>query len=147
MDTHTHSIDTLVHGIKSITTDYDEYQEYSELTENVNLKIAGLEELRLTYERYSRYIKEIQVWNIETIDANYIKDLIVNFINDTKKYIYKNEKKNDSIWLSKYIGIMKKIDIELKNVIDNIKLSDESKIQQDEYKCDCNEYNESDIMN
>jgi len=108
-------MDELTESINSLNT---EYSEYTELKDNVNLKLAGYEELKLTRERYIRYIKHIKIWEIEdlNIDAWYIKDLIVNFIKETTMLI----KSDGTSFLIKYLKMMKKIDRELKGMVDII---------------------------
>lgn len=97
-----------------------EYCEYDELDENVNLKIAGFEDLILTCERYERYLDGIKIWKIEelNIDACYIKDLITEFINEICKN--KIKMRHDNVWLLKCLKMMKKIDKNLKILIDKI---------------------------
>ena len=97
-----------------------EYCEYDELDENVNLKIAGFEDLILTFERYERYLDGIKVWKIEelNIDACYIKDLITEFINEICKN--KIKMRHNNVWLLKCLKMMKKIDKNLKILIDKI---------------------------
>lgn len=112
------NMDELTESINSLNT---EYSEYTELKDNVNLKLAGYTELKLTRERYLRYLDGIKIWDIDelNIDAWYIKDLIVNFVKETKM-ISKSES-----FLIKYLKMMKKIDRELKKVVDIIHDKDE----------------------
>jgi len=103
------SVDELIEQINSLNT---EYCEYTELENNVNLKLHNYKEIELTRERYKRYLKHIKIWNIEELNINawYIKDLIVEFINGTNNINETNK--------SKYLKIMKKIDFELKKIVD-----------------------------
>ena len=106
-------MDQLTESINSLNTDYS---EYTELKDNVNLQSAGYTELRLTRERYLRYLEHIKIWHIEelNIDVWYIKDLIVNFIKETKTIIKTNS------CLITYLKMMKQIDCELKKIVDII---------------------------
>lgn len=119
-------MDQLTESINSLNT---EYSEYTELKDNVNLKLAGYEELKLTRERYIRYIEHIEIWNIDELNINawYIKDLIVNFVKDTTKL----SKSDGTSFLVKYLKIMKKIDRELKKIIDIIHKNDEISDEND----------------
>ena len=83
---------------------------------NVNLKLAGYTELKLTRESYQRYIEGITISDIDelNIDAWYMRDLIDNFVKETTCI------KNDKVFLIKYLKMMKQIHSELKKVVDII---------------------------
>lgn len=112
-------MEQLTEKINSLNTEYD---ECAELNENVNLKFAGFYELKLTRERYIRYLNRITVWEIEDLNMDmwYLRDLIVKFVKETN-----NMKKTDMTFLKKYLKMMKKIDRELKNMVDIIHGSDD----------------------
>lgn len=114
------SIDELAERLDLVSTNYD---EYSELKDNVNLKLAGYSELKLTRERYIRYLDGIKIWKIEedlNIDGLYIKELIVDFVKETSTV------SKSQVFLTKYLKIMKRIDRELKKVVDAIHKNDSS---------------------
>jgi len=115
-------MDQLTESIKALNT---EYSEYTELKDNVNLQLAGYTELKLTKERYTRYLEHIKIWDIKelNIDAWHIKDLIVNFIEETKTVI------KTELFLIKYLKMMKQIDSELKKVVDIIIHDNNDEIQ------------------
>lgn len=110
-------MEQLTESINSLNTDYSEYDE---LKDNVNLKLAGYQELKLTRERYQRYLEHITIWDIDelNIHAWYLRDLIVIFVKETKLIIKSEE------FLIKYLKMMKKIDRELKKVVDIIHEND-----------------------
>jgi UV damage endonuclease UvdE len=112
------NMEQLTKSISSLNTDYSEYEE---LKDNVNLKLAGYTELKLTRERYQRYLEGITIWDIDelNIDAWYIRDLIRIFVKETKVIIKSQE------FLIKYLKMMKKIDRELKKVVDLIHENDD----------------------
>jgi UV damage endonuclease UvdE len=105
------NMEQLTKSINSLNT---EYSEYTELKDNVNLKLAGYTELKLTRERYQRYLEHITIWDIDelNIDAWYIRDLIVIFVKETICI------KKDKTFLIKYLKMMKRIDRELKTKVD-----------------------------
>lgn len=111
-------MEQLTESINLLNTDYSEYDE---LKDNVNLKLAGYTELKLTRERYQRYLEHITIWEIDelNIDAWYLRDLIVIFVKETKVIIKSEE------FLIKYLKMMKKIDRELKKVVDIIHENDD----------------------
>lgn len=114
MEQLTESINSLnIKRLKSLDFDID-YAEYSELKDNVNLKLAGYTELKRTRERYQRYLEGITIWDIDelNIEAWYLRDLIVIFVKETTCI------KNDKVFLIKYLKMMKRIDSELKKVVD-----------------------------
>jgi len=118
-------MEQLTESINSLNTDYSEYDE---LKDNVNLKLAGYTELKLTRERYQRYLEHITIWDIDelNIDAWYIRDLILIFVKETTCI------KNDKVFLIKYLKMMKKIDCELKKVVDIIHENDDDDDDDDD---------------
>lgn len=108
-------MEKLTEKINKLNTDYD---ECAELNENVNLKFAGFYELKLTRERYIRYLNGITVWELDDTDMWYLRDLILKFVKETN-----NMKKTD---MTLYLKMMKRIDRELKNMVDTIHAEESS---------------------
>jgi len=104
-----YDMEQLTESVNSLNTEYD---EYTELKDNVNLKLAGYEELKLTRERYIRYLNGITIWIVKDIDALYIRDMIVKFIQETTMIL------KSKPFLMKYLKIMKKIDNKLIYIAD-----------------------------
>lgn len=85
-----------------------EYDERKELYEFLELKKAGIKVLRQTDERYTRYLNGIDIWEIDGVSYEYIRENI-------KKYLNFETNKDNAI--SK-LKLMKLIDTQIKKVIE-----------------------------
>jgi hypothetical protein len=88
-----------------------EYDERNELFDFLQLKLAGKSELNKTDERYIRYLRGVDIWEIDGISYEYIRENI-------KKYLSIETSESNIIMKLK---LMRKIDIQLKEVIEKIK--------------------------
>ena len=87
-----------------------EYDEHTELFDFLHLKLAGKSELYKTDERYSRYLRGIDIWEIDGVCYEYIRENIKRYLSiDT----------NESNLIIK-LKLMRKIDKQIKEVIDNL---------------------------
>jgi hypothetical protein len=85
-----------------------EYDERSELFDFLGLKMAGKSELAKTDERYTRYVRCIDIWEIDGVSYEYIRENIKNYLSiDT----------NESNIRMK-LKLMRKIDKQIKEMID-----------------------------
>lgn len=85
-----------------------EYDERCELFEFLGLKMAGKSELAKTDERYIRYLRGIDIWEINGVSYEYIRENIIRYLSiDT----------NDSNLIIK-LKLMRKIDKQIKEMID-----------------------------
>jgi hypothetical protein len=87
-----------------------EYDEYSELFEFLNLKMAGKSDLIKTDERYVRYLRGIDIWIIGNTSYEYIRDNII---------LYLSLETNNTNLIKK-LKLMRTIDLQLKGILDNI---------------------------
>ena len=85
-----------------------EYDERNELFDFLSLKMAGKSELVKTDERYLRYLRGIDIWEIDGISYEYIRENIKTFLN------METTDKN----LIKKLKMMRKIDKQIKEVIE-----------------------------
>lgn len=84
-----------------------EYDERSELYDFLELKMAGKSELVKTDERYARYLRGIDIWEIDGVSYEYIKENIKMFLS-----IETNDKN-----LVKKLKLMRKIDKQINEII------------------------------
>jgi hypothetical protein len=85
-----------------------EYDERGELFDFLDLKLGGKSELIKTDERYSRYLRGIDIWEINGVSYEYIRENIIRYLSiDT----------NDSNLIIK-LKLMRKIDKQIKEMID-----------------------------
>jgi hypothetical protein len=87
-----------------------EYDERRELYDFLELKKAGVKVIRQTDERYSRYLKGIDIWEIDGESYEYIRENIKTFLN------IETIKEN----LITKLKLMRIIDKQLKEVIERI---------------------------
>lgn len=71
-------IESLCNKMVSSGIEYDERQELYEFLE---LKKAGIKVIRQTDERYSRYLNGIDIWEIDGVSYEYIRENIKTFLN------------------------------------------------------------------
>jgi len=95
---------------KNAISDKSYNNEVEELVDYLKLKLAGEEELLNTEERYLRYVKGIDIWEVNGVSYTYILQNIKTFLN-----IETNQQN-----LVKKLKLMRKIDKELKKVIDKM---------------------------
>ena len=88
-----------------------EYDEQTELFDFLQLKLAGKSDLYKTDERYSRYLRGVDIWEINGICYEYIRETIKRYLS-----IDTNESSNLMIKLK----LMRMIDKQIKEVIDNL---------------------------
>lgn len=95
------SIDINIDNLSNILEKSNiEYDEIFELKQSINNNIYNY---NITYERYERYIRGITIWEINDISYNYIKEMILEYLNT-----YDNK------------SLAIQIDKELLNMINNI---------------------------
>lgn len=114
-------IEKLIKKMKLLSN--EDHSNYDELNTFVNLKEAGFKELQQTYKRYKRYLNEINNWKANDVDAWYIRELIIKFRSKIKKFKIKNKELDDlkyNKWLIKFLRRMKKIDGDLKKLVDEM---------------------------
>ena len=114
-------IEKLIKKMKSLTS--EDSSNYEELNTFVNLKEAGFKELKHSYKRYKRYLNGINNWEANNVNAWYIRDLIIEFRFKIKKFKIKNNQLDDlkyNKWLIKFLRRMKKIDHDLKKLVDEM---------------------------
>jgi hypothetical protein len=87
-----------------------EYDERSELFDFLGLKMAGKSELVKTDERYIRYLRGIDIWEIDGISYDYICENI-------KTYFSIELTESNMIMKLK---LMRKIDKQIKEVIEKL---------------------------
>lgn len=87
-----------------------EYDERKELYECLELKTAGIKVLHQTDERYMRYLKGIDIWEIDEVSYEYIRDNIINYLNLI------TNKEN----LVQKLKLMRTIDKQLKSMIEHV---------------------------
>lgn len=87
-----------------------EYDERSELLDFLQLKMAGMSDVIKTDERYSRYLRGIDIWEIDGVSYEYIRENI-------KKYLSIPSNETNLI---KKLKLMRIIDKQIKTVIENI---------------------------
>lgn len=87
-----------------------EYDERSELFDFLSLKMAGMSDVIKTDERYSRYLRGIDIWEIDGVSYEYIRENI-------KKYLSIQSNEDNLI---KKLKFMRIIDKQLKSIIENI---------------------------
>ena len=87
-----------------------EYDERSELFDFLQLKMAGMSDIIKTDERYSRYLRGIDIWEIDGVSYEYIRENI-------KKYLSIPSNETNLI---KKLKLMRIIDKQIKTVIENI---------------------------
>lgn len=85
-----------------------EYDERNELFDFLALKMAGKSELVKTDERYSRYLRGIDIWEIDGVSYEYIRENIK---------VYLSMETNEVNLITK-LKLMRKIDKQLKKVIE-----------------------------
>jgi hypothetical protein len=100
-------IDSICNQMLNSGIDYD---ERSELFEFLQLKLAGKSELAKTDERYARYLRGIDIWEIDGVSYEYIRENI-------KTYFSIELTESNMIMKLKF---MRKIDKQLKEVIENL---------------------------
>lgn len=98
-------IDSICNQMLNSGIDYD---ERTELFDFLQLKLAGKSELAKTDERYARYLRGIDIWEIDGVSYEYIRENI-------KQYLLIET--NDSNVIMK-LKLMRKIDKQLKEIID-----------------------------
>jgi hypothetical protein len=98
-------IDSICNKLSNIEI---EYNERNELVNFLSLKMCGKSELIKTDERYMRYLRCIDIWEIDGISYEHIRDKI-------KKYL--SIETND-LNIIKKLKMMRKIDKEINEVID-----------------------------
>jgi hypothetical protein len=86
------------------------YDERSELFEYLELKKAGLSDVIKTDERYVRYLRGIDIWEIDGVSYEYIKNNIQKYLN-----VPSNEQN-----LMKKLKWMRIIDKQLQEVIQDV---------------------------
>lgn len=86
-----------------------EYDERKELYEFLELKKAGIKVMRQTDERYARYLNGIDIWEIDGVSYEYIRENI-------KHYLSLETNKENAIAKLK---LMKLIDKQLQQVIES----------------------------
>ena len=69
-------LDSLCDILNISNIEYDEFKELENTYNNPQVKLT------ITIERYERYIKNIDIWVINNISYLYIKDLILDFLNN-----------------------------------------------------------------
>lgn len=84
-----------------------EYDERSELFDFLGLKMAGKSELVKTDERYIRYLRGIDIWEIDGVSYEYIRENIKQFLG----------METNEVNLIKKLKMMRKIDKQIKEVI------------------------------
>ncbi len=87
-----------------------EYDERGELFDFLKLKMAGKSELLKTDERYTRYLRGIDIWEIDGVSYEYLRENIKMFL---------SIELTESNMMIK-LKCMRKIDKQLKEVIDNL---------------------------
>jgi hypothetical protein len=87
-----------------------EYDERSELFDFLSLKMAGMSDVIKTDERYSRYLRGIDIWEIDGVSYEYIRENI-------KKYLSIQSNEDNLI---KKLKFMRIIDKQLKSIIENL---------------------------
>jgi hypothetical protein len=87
-----------------------EYDERGELFDFLGLKMAGKSELAKTDERYIRYLRGIDIWEINGVSYEYLCENIKRFL---------SIKLTDSNMMIK-LKFMRKIDKQIKEVIDKL---------------------------
>jgi hypothetical protein len=86
-----------------------DFDECNELMEFIDMKIISIKEIKKTKERYLRYLKGIDIWEVEGVSYKYIRDNIIDFLNIC-----------DNDFVQK-LKLMKRIDMQIKNMLDNHK--------------------------
>jgi hypothetical protein len=100
-------IDSICNQLINSGIDYD---ERSELFDFLSLKMAGKSELVKTDERYARYLRGIDIWEIDGVSYEYIRENIKHFL---------SMETNDNNLIKK-LKLMRKIDKQIKEVIETI---------------------------
>lgn len=100
-------IDSLCNQMVNSGIEYDERQELYEFLE---LKKAGIKVLRQTDERYMRYLKGIDIWEIDGVSYEYIRTNIKNYLD------LPTNKEN----VIQKLKLMRIIDKQLQEVIERI---------------------------
>jgi len=81
-------IDFLCSGLQNTTLTYTNnvtIDEYRELEEVFRMQTMSKDILANTNDRYTRYINEIEVWEIGDVSCLYIKEYIELFITESNK--------------------------------------------------------------
>jgi hypothetical protein len=86
-----------------------DYDERSELFDFLSLKMAGMSDIMKTDERYSRYLRGIDIWEIDGVSYEYIRENI-------KKYLSVPSNEGNLI---KKLKLMRIIDKQIKCMIEN----------------------------
>jgi len=86
-----------------------DYDERSELFDFLSLKMAGMSDIMKTDERYSRYLRGIDIWEIDGVSYEYIRENI-------KKYLSAPSNEGNLI---KKLKLMRIIDKQIKCMIEN----------------------------
>lgn len=87
-----------------------DYDERSELLDFLELKMAGISDIIKTDERYSRYLRGIDIWEIDGTSYEYIRENI-------KKYLMIQSNESNLI---KKLKLMRIIDKQLKSIIEHM---------------------------
>lgn len=87
-----------------------EYDERNELFDFLSLKMAGRSELIKTDERYARYLRGIDIWEINGVSYEYIRENIK---------VYLSMDSNEENLITK-LKLMRKIDKQLKKIIEEL---------------------------
>ena len=74
-----------------------EYDERKELYEFLELKKAGIKVLRQTDERYTRYLNGIDIWEIDGVSYEYIRENIKKYLNFETNNFEPKEEHNDLV--------------------------------------------------
>jgi hypothetical protein len=109
-------IDFLCSGLqntKLVYTNNMTIDEYRELEEAFRIQTMGKDILIKTVDRYTRYINEIEVWEIGDISCLYIKEYIELFIKESN-----NGFTNEST--VRLLQLMKYIDSEIMRLLDTM---------------------------
>lgn len=86
-----------------------EFDECKELMKYIEMNFISIKEIKKSKERYLRYLKGIDIWEVEGVSYKYIRDNIIDFLNV-----------NDDDYVQR-LTLMKKIDMQIKIMLDNHK--------------------------